>query len=102
MKNIFKYIVAKEFFPVYAPAVRRFTYKMRGLDQNNQPISFTLEDKIEIAAGIKKMGEELNQLMIDDHIREEEPNYSPDQHRKKTDEKPKDDRFFIAKPSSKK
>lgn len=105
MKDIFKFIVAKEFFPVYAPSVKRFTYKMRGLDQNNQPISFTFQDKIDIAAGIQKMGEDLHSKIIGDHIREEEPTYSADQkpeQKKDLDKNQKSKAFVIAKPSLKK
>lgn len=59
MKKVFQYIAAKYFFPDYAPEVKNYTHKMRGLDGNGKEIEFTAEDKKAVKAGIKKMAKEL-------------------------------------------
>ncbi len=55
MKQILKYISAKQFFSDYAGGVKNFTHKMRGKDGNGNPISFDKHDKILIAIGLRKM-----------------------------------------------
>ena len=55
----FKYIVAKYFFPKYAPEVINWGHKLRGKDGHNKPISFTDEDKKAIKRGIKAMAKDI-------------------------------------------
>lgn len=55
MKEILKYLSAKNFFADYAKDVKNFTHKMRGTDGNGKPIDFTDDDKKIIASGLKEM-----------------------------------------------
>lgn len=59
MKEILKYISATNFFPDYAPEVKNYTHKMRGVDGNGKQIEFSKEDKKAIKAGIRQMAKEL-------------------------------------------
>lgn len=63
MKQIFQYISAKSFFPEYAPEVKNYTHKMRGIDGNGKEIEFTKEDKKAIKSGIRKMTKDLAGLV---------------------------------------
>jgi len=63
MKQIFQYISAKSFFQDYAPEVKNYTHKMRGVDGNGKEIEFTKDDKKAIRAGIRKMSKELAGLV---------------------------------------
>lgn len=53
--NIFKYIVAKYFFQDYAPTVKQYKHKMRGIDGNKKPIEFSEADKAAIQKGLKQL-----------------------------------------------
>jgi hypothetical protein len=77
MREVFKYMVAKEFFPKYAPRVKLFKMKMRGLDGNGKPIRFTYQDMVDIAEGIRKMQEDLYNMVLENHLLPIEPNYKP-------------------------
>lgn len=55
MKEILKYLSAKNFFADYAKEVKNFTHKMRGTDGNGKPIEFTADDKKVIATSLKEM-----------------------------------------------
>ena len=57
-KEILKYVSAKYFFTDYAKTVKNFTHKMRGVDGNGKPITFTVDDKKAIAIGLQKMVKE--------------------------------------------
>jgi hypothetical protein len=58
MKEILKYISAKNFFEDYCKLVKNYKHKMRGKDGNGKPIDFTEEDKKAILISIKKMAED--------------------------------------------
>lgn len=62
MENPFKHIVAKYFFPKYAPDVINWGHKLRGKNGHNKPIGFTEEDKRAIRAGIKAMAKDLSKV----------------------------------------
>lgn len=65
MDKIFKYIVAKYFFAEYAPSVKNFKHKLRGIDGNGKAkIEFSPEDKAAIKAGIKKLTEDLRKAQF--------------------------------------
>lgn len=53
--NIFDLIKAATFFPTYAPGVKNWSHKMRGMNGRGNPLSFSLEDLNEINAGIDTM-----------------------------------------------
>lgn len=55
MKEILKYLSAKNFFTDYAKSVKNYKHKMRGKDGNGNPIEFSQDDKKLIASGLKKM-----------------------------------------------
>jgi hypothetical protein len=59
MKEILKYLSAKNFFTDYAKSVKNYKHKMRGIDGNLKPIDFTDEDKKEIKAAFKKLSSDL-------------------------------------------
>ena len=59
MKQVFRFISAKNFFPEYAPGVTNFTHKNRGIDGNGKEIAFTPDDKKAIKSGIKKLMKDL-------------------------------------------
>lgn len=59
MKDIFKYITAKYFFQDYAPNVKNYKHKLRGIDGNKKPIEFSEQDKAEIEKGIEKLFKDL-------------------------------------------
>jgi hypothetical protein len=59
MKEILKYLSAKNFFTDYAKSVKNYKHKMRGIDGNSKPIDFTDEDRKEIKAAVKKLSSDL-------------------------------------------
>lgn len=59
MKEILKYLSAKNFFTDYAKSVKNYKHKMRGVDGNQKPIDFTDSDKKEIKAAFKKLSSDL-------------------------------------------
>lgn len=60
MKEILKYLSAKNFFTDYAKAVKNYKHKMRGVDGNQKAIDFTPADKKEIKAGLKRLFKDLS------------------------------------------
>jgi hypothetical protein len=54
-EDIFKKIPASVFFPEYAPGVKNYNHKRRGVDGNGKPIDFSKDDLRQIKAGLKKM-----------------------------------------------
>lgn len=58
---IFKYIVAKYFFPKYAPKVKNWKNKMAGYSGRGKPIEFTEEDNKQIQSGLKQLFKDLKQ-----------------------------------------
>lgn len=59
MDGIFKYIVAKYFFPKYAPNVKSWNKKLSGKNSNGNPVDFTDQDKKEIKKGLKQLFKDL-------------------------------------------
>ena len=59
MKQIFKYISASNFFPEYAPEVKNYTHKNRGVDGNGKEIEFSPDDKKAIKKGIRNLMKDL-------------------------------------------
>lgn len=55
----FKYIKAAQFFPAYAPGVKNWKHKLRGVDGNGKPISFTEADRENIRKSITYMAAKL-------------------------------------------
>jgi len=55
-----KAIVAKFFFEVYAPGIKNFKHKLRGVDGNKKPIDFNDAEKSQIRAGLKKLFKDLS------------------------------------------
>jgi hypothetical protein len=54
-KESLKFIVQKEFFPVYAPSIKCFIFKSRGKSAKNKPIDFSDDEKELIVNGVIKM-----------------------------------------------
>jgi len=61
--ELFTIIPARKFFTRYAPEVKRFYHKANGIDGNKQPIDFSLEDQKAIKAGVKKLIQDLQNIM---------------------------------------
>lgn len=61
-KEFFKLVPARQFFTVYAPDVKRFYQKMRGIDGNKMPIDFTEEDKRLMKEGVKRLANDLKRV----------------------------------------
>lgn len=59
MKEILKYLSAKNFFTDYAKSVKNYKHKMRGVNGNQKPIDFTDADKKEIKTAFKKLFSDL-------------------------------------------
>lgn len=59
MKEILKYLSAKNFFTDYAKLVKNYKHKMRGVNGNQKPIDFTDADKKEIKTAFKKLFSDL-------------------------------------------
>jgi hypothetical protein len=62
--DFFELVPARQFFSRYAPNVKRFYQKMRGIDGNGKPIDFSPQDKEDIKAGIKLMSKDLKRARI--------------------------------------
>jgi hypothetical protein len=58
-QEFFKLIIASHFFTKYAPAVRNFKHKRRGIDGNRKPIAFSQEDRAEMKAAAKKLADDI-------------------------------------------
>lgn len=54
-KESLKFIVQKEFFPIYAPSIKCFIFKSRGKSAKNKPIDFSDYEKELIIDGVMKM-----------------------------------------------
>lgn len=57
--KLFDFIKAAKFFPTYAPQVRNWKHKLRGVDGNKKPIEFSREDIKQIKRGVRSMLSEL-------------------------------------------
>lgn len=53
--EIFDFIKAKHFFPVYAPAVKNWRHKMSKTDGHGGAIAFTEDDVKEIKRGVQRL-----------------------------------------------
>lgn len=53
--KLFDFIKAANFFPNYAPQVRNWKHKLRGVDGNKKPITFSEDDRKQIKQGAKKL-----------------------------------------------
>jgi len=59
MKQIFYYISAAHFFPVYCKKVINWKHKLRGSNGRNNPIEFTDQDKAIISKGLTAFAKDL-------------------------------------------
>lgn len=59
MKELLKYLSAKNFFTDYAKSVKNYKHKMRGIGGNGKAIDFTEADKNLIKAAFKKLSADL-------------------------------------------
>jgi hypothetical protein len=59
MEEFFKLVPARQFFANYAPTVKRYYHKMRGIDGNKQPLTFTHDDREAMKQGLKKLSIDL-------------------------------------------
>lgn len=64
MDDFFKLVPASQFFANYAPNVKRYYHKMRGIDGNKQPITWTTQDIQDIRSGIRKLSADLKTVKI--------------------------------------
>lgn len=64
-EQIFEIVKKNNFFTKYAPGVKNFNHKYRGLDGNKKPIDFTADDKKAIEQGAKKLAKDLENIKID-------------------------------------
>jgi len=62
MTGVFKYVVAAHFLPKYCGIIvtSRVKQKLRGIDGNGKPITFTAEEQMQIRQGLKKLAAEYN------------------------------------------
>jgi hypothetical protein len=58
----FEFIKAAKFFPVYAPNVKNYNQKLSGKNTRGNPLDFTLQDKKEIKAGMKRLFKDLENM----------------------------------------
>jgi len=58
-QEFFKLIPAIQFFTKYAPGVKNFAHKRRGIDGNGKPITFSQEDRAAIKAAAKKLADDI-------------------------------------------
>ena len=54
----FAHIQARAFFETYAPGVKRFYHKLRGVDSQGKPLGFTQQDKEVIREGMSRMADD--------------------------------------------
>lgn len=64
MEQFFRMVPARQFFTNYAPTVKRYYHKMRGIDGNKQPITWTSQDREDIRAGIRRLSADLKKVKI--------------------------------------
>lgn len=62
IKEFFKIVPARQFFPRYAAKVKRYYHKNSGIDGNGKPITFSAADKQVIKDGIKQFREDLKNV----------------------------------------
>lgn len=60
--DFFRRVPARQFFTNYAPRVKRYYHKMRGVDGNKRPITFTPEDKADMQYGLQRMIDDLKKV----------------------------------------
>ena len=61
-EEFFKLIPARQFFTKYAPTVKRYYHKTRGIDGNKQPITWTKQDLEDMQAGVKRLSNDLKKF----------------------------------------
>lgn len=59
------WVYISKFFPVYAPAVKNWKHKNRGVDGHGKPIEYTDEDRIAIKLGLEKLFKDLTGWILD-------------------------------------
>lgn len=60
--EFFKLVPAAQFFPQYAPTVKRYYHKLRGTDGNKQPLDFSPEDIQDMNAGVKRLAADIKKM----------------------------------------
>lgn len=63
-EELFTIVTISRFFPKYAPGVKRYNHKMRGIDGNGKPLDFSKEDKKAIKQGVKQMAKDFVKLKL--------------------------------------
>lgn len=63
-KAFFELVKANKFFARYAPGVRNYAHKLRGVDGNDKPIDLSDEDIKLIQAGAKKMAADMQKVKL--------------------------------------
>jgi len=53
--EVFKFIKADKFFPVYCPDIKCFNHKMRGKNGRGNPLTFTPDELKKIKKGVRQM-----------------------------------------------
>lgn len=61
-EEFFKLIPARQFFQKYAPTVRNYAHKRRGIDGNGKLITYSPEDKAAMKAAAKRLAEDLKKV----------------------------------------
>ncbi len=64
-----RYIYSKFFFPKYAPQVKNWKHKCRGIDGNKKPITFSDDDLASIKLGIEKLSKDLTGWEIEQDVK---------------------------------
>lgn len=64
LRGYFKLVPAKGFFETYAPGVKNYYHKMRGIDGNGKPIEFTRADRDAINTGVRALSKDLRRFKI--------------------------------------
>ena len=57
--QIFDYIKASKFFPKYT-RIKKWSRKLKGIDESGNIITFTEHEKVEILKGLKKLFRDIN------------------------------------------
>lgn len=61
-EEFFKVVPARQFFTQYAPQVKRYYHKLRGIDGNGKPLDFSAEDRKVMKAAVMKLAKELQDV----------------------------------------
>jgi len=65
MANIFNFIKAAKFFPMYTPEIKDWKKKMTGKNGRGNPIEFSEAEKIKIRAALKLLLKDLQYQLKD-------------------------------------